>query len=39
MERDRIKAVSNPSTMDNLNYVMLCARLDICFVVEIMSGY
>ena len=38
MERDRIKVVSNASTMADLKYVMLCARPDICFVVEIMSG-
>ena len=39
MERDRIKAVSYASIMDNLMHAMLCARLDIYFVVGIMSGY
>ena len=39
MKRDLIKAVSNAFAMDNLKYVMLCARPDICFIVEIMSGY
>ena len=39
MERDSVKAVSYASTMDSLKHAMLCARLDICFVVGIMSGY
>ena len=39
MERDRIKAISNASAMDDLKYAMLCARQDICFVVGIMSVY
>ena len=39
MERDRIKAVSKASAMEGLKYAMLCARLDIYFVVGIMSGY
>ena len=38
MERDGIKVVSNAFAMDSLKYVMLHARLDICFVVG-MSGY
>ena len=39
MEKDRIKVVSKASTMDGLKYVMLYAKLDICFVIGIMSGY
>ena len=39
MERDHNKTVSYDSMMDSLKYVMLCARLDICFVVGIMSKY
>ena len=39
MERDHIKAAFNASTMDSLKYAMLCARLDICFTVGIISGY
>ena len=39
MERYRIKVVSYDSIMDSLKYAMVCARLYICFVVGIMSGY
>ena len=39
MERDHNKAVSYDSMMDSPKYVMLCARLDICFVLGIMSKY
>ena len=39
MKRDRIKVVSNASTMDSLKYAILCVRLDIYFVVGIMSGF
>ena len=39
MERDHIKTVSNPFVMDSLKYVTLCAKPNICFTVEIMSGY
>ena len=39
MERDHIKVISNASTMDSLKYVMLYAKLDIFFIVEIISGY
>ena len=39
MKKYHIKAISYASTMDSLKDAMLCARLDICFVVGIMSGY
>ena len=39
MERDHIKAISNASAMDSLKYAMLWARLDICFIIGIISGY
>ena len=39
MKRDYIKVVSNASAMDNLKYVMLCARLDIYFPIGIMNVY
>ena len=39
MGRDRIKAVFYDYAMDNLKYVMLCARSDIGFVVRIMNEY
>ena len=38
-EKDCFKVVFNASTMNNLKYVMLCAKPDICFIVGIMSGY
>ena len=31
--------ISNASVMGSLKYVMLCARLNICFSIGIMSGY
>ena len=39
MEKDHIKVVSYASIMDNLKYIMLYAKLDICFTVRMMSGY
>ena len=34
-----MKVVLYASTMDNLIYVMLCARLNICFVERVLSRY
>ena len=39
MEEDHIKVVYNVSMMDRLKYEMLCTRLDICFIIEIIRGY
>ena len=39
MEKDLIKVVFDAFAMDNLKYVMLYAKLDICFIIGIMSGY
>ena len=39
VERDQMKAVSYSSIVGNLMYAQVCTRLDIAFVVNVLSRY
>jgi hypothetical protein len=38
-EEEQINAISYVLAVENIIYVMLCTRLDICFAIGIVSNY